>query len=280
MAFTDTTAKVTGGGAGNQIFLIRSHDPLFVSGVEELRATGFVPIQGAPVRDHALSDGASIDLAYSDALGLFVMGINGEQSAQSGVRFFDPTTFAKVGSVFIPFPWAEGPGLNRRPDGHLDPSVSCDRAAIDFMSASGPGIPDWDLGHGGADLVTGQSCSCVDWAAVLEGSLIGATDRPLALIIGGQRLQFASTAPALLLARTSLTVPVSTYDSIPYGASLHQGDKVIGAPGLPGAFLLDDGRRWPVSCLELVTAAGSSITSVSAAEYSSHPAGPSLFCIK
>jgi hypothetical protein len=45
--------------------------------------------------------------------------------------------------------------------------------------------------------------------------------------------------PRHLLSRQILTLNAQIFDSIPYGASLLRGAKVIGASGLPAAFLLD-----------------------------------------
>ena len=55
---------------------------------------------------------------------------------------------------------------------------------------------------------------------------------------------------------------------------------VVGAPDRPAAFELDETKLWPASCLEVITDNGSSITSITTAEFDAHPQGPSLFCLK
>ena len=84
----------------------------------------------------------------------------------------------------------------------------------------------------------------------------------------------------LRLSRTSVNVPASVYDLVPYGASVVAMNPVIQAPGTPAGYVLDDKRLWPISCLEEVIANMSTVTQVDAASFASHPVGPALFCVK
>jgi hypothetical protein len=201
-------------------------------------------------------------------------------SGKEEVRFFDPS-FQPAETITFDFDWREGPGLVKRPDGQLDPTAACDSIAIDVMRAvGGDDVNSWDLAHSGIDVATGTTCACVPWPRVLEGTLLTTPQKPLTLVRAGERLQFATSAPATRLARTSLTVPDSIFDSVPFGASMQTGAPVVGADGRPAAFRLDGDRLWPASCLELITDNGSSIASISTTIYDAYPVAASLYCLK
>jgi hypothetical protein len=100
------------------------------------------------------------------------------------------------------------------------------------------------------------------------------------MVRSGKRLQFALAPPAERLARTSVDPGANVFNMIPYGASVYSANKVLGAPGRPAAYLLDDGRLWPISCIGEITDDQSSITSVTQAEFDNYQAGPSLYCLQ
>jgi hypothetical protein len=114
-------------------------------------------------------------------------------------------------------------------------------------------------------------------ASWLDSKLIVCDGLPLALVIGGKRLQFANPV-GFRFSKQVVNVSSAFYNTIPYGASLSLGAKCIGT-GQPACFVLDDGRKWPVSCIEAITDIGSSIQEVSLDEYNSYPTGPSLICM-
>ena len=97
---------------------------------------------------------------------------------------------------------------------------------------------------------------------------------------GGGRLQFALGPPATRLARTVVDPGIAVFDALPYAASVYAGNEALGAPGLPGAYLLDDGRLWPVSCAAELTDDQTSLTIVTAAQYASHQQGLPLYCLQ
>jgi hypothetical protein len=113
----------------------------------------------------------------------------------------------------------------------------------------------------------------------LEGRLMLCAGLPPALVVGGRRLQFGPVQVGLRFTRRVLQVTRAFYHTVPYGASLPQGARCIVAPGKPGCFVLDDGRKWPVSCIEAVQDAGSTLETVTQAEYDRYPTGPALRCI-
>jgi hypothetical protein len=279
LSYTDTSGDAVDGNGGGQ-FVVRSQDPVFQSGVEVLTDQGFAPRTPANATKHSLVYSVGVDWQYVDALDLWAIAIDGAPG-RTIVRLFDKSLSHEVTNISITGAWHESPALVGRPDRHAEPSSSCGVIPFDVMRAVGADDPNsWDLGHVGADVVTGESCACSALPRVFEGSLVAAQQRPLALVRDGRRLQFAQAAPALTLARTGFSVSPEVYEAIPYGASMPTGAPVLGAPGRPAAFLLDNNVLWPTDCGEVITANGSQITDVSLAEYDSHPPGPGLACIR
>ncbi|MCA9599120.1 MAG: hypothetical protein KC776_37675 [Myxococcales bacterium] len=279
LAFTDTSAAGANPGNGAGQFVLRSSDPTFQSGVEELGATGFAPQQPNSKRDAKLTEAFSPDWTYAPGIDRVVMVLHGGAGKEE-VRVFGPD-LKQVGATSFDFEWHEGPGIVKRPDGQLDPTSACDGISIDVMRAVGSSdVNSWDLAHSGIDIAMGTSCECIPWPKVLEGTLLVSPGKPLTLVRGGERLQFASAAPAARLARTSLDVPESIFYAVPFGASMQSGAPVVGATGRPAAFKLDQDRLWPASCLELITDNGSSIASISVAEFDAYPMASSLYCLK
>jgi hypothetical protein len=247
--------------------------------VEELQQSGFVPQPASSTRTYKFTEAFSPDWTYVPAINQELMVVH-SSSGKETVRFFD-ADFQPAGSVDFNFDWHEGPGLVKRPDGQLDPSADCDRIRIDVMRAVGASdVNSWDLAHSGVDIPTGTTCQCIPWPQVLEGTLLVSPQKPLTLVRGGERLQFASATPAARLARTSLDVSASIFDAVPFGGSMHTGDPVVGATGRPAAFKLDGNRLWPASCIGLITDNGSSIATIPVSEYDSYAAAPSLYCLQ
>ena len=283
MTYTDTSAQ--GGnrcnGAGQ--YVLRSPDPTFQEEVEELQQGGFRPYSTQAHTSFSLIEAFSVDWQFSDALDMFVLADVVGFGDQPGVRlnFYDRKLRSLQGQVRIPAQWTEGPGIVSRPDKHAIPG-SCNSVPVDIMRPVSPtpaDIPSWDLSHVGTRIETNLPCDCVDQSAVYEGSFMMAPQLPLALVVGGKRLQFASFQPANLLARSGFEVTPETYHSVPFGGSLFTKAPVYGAQGRPAGFLID-GTVWPVGCAEVITANESVISSVSAEEWDAYPKGPDLFCLK
>ncbi len=266
-------------------YVLRSADPLFLSGVEELTATGFQPRTNAIHTTRSLTEAFSVDWQYIDSLDAFVVATPGYLPGVAGnsateLRFFD-RNFNALGKTYVPGFWREGPGLVGRPDRHAIPTPDCGRLSMDVIHANGTDdVNGWNLTHAGADILTGRSCACVDFGKVYEGSLISSPGKPLTMVHGGRRLQFGRAEAALRLARASYEVSDALFHAFPYGASMPAGVPAVSAPNRPGAFILDDNRVYPFDCLELVSANQSPINTISTADFDSHAAAPALRCIR
>ena len=267
-------------GAGQ--YVLRSPDPTFQANVEELGPQGFVPYGSIPHTTRSLVEAYASDWQYVDAIDQFALAISGPYGDGVALRLFDRDLVAATGEVKIPGHWTEEPALGSRPDKHAVPwAGGCGALAFDVMRSVGPGGPaTWDLAHAGVTVQTGIGCDCAPLGRMLEGTRLAVPGMPLTVVEGGTRLQFALGAPALRIAHTEIDPGVDVLNRLPYGASLFAGNEAWVAPGRPGAFLLDDGRLWPVSCPEIVSDNGSTLTSVDDATYGAKAIGPALRCLK
>ncbi|RKH39482.1 beta-xylosidase [Corallococcus sicarius] len=280
LVFTDSTGYAVDGNGGGQ-FVLRSSDPTFQTGVEELTATGFAPRTATNHTRHSLIAAFSVDWQYVDANDTFAVAVDGPTASATRVVLFNSALSQQVDQFDIAGTWTEGPAIVSRPDKHAIPSSTCGTVPVDIVRSVGPGGPDtWNLAHNGVDLLTGRTCDQVPHGRVYEGYLIQVPGLPLTLARGGVRLQFALAAPAGDLSRNAIAVSSDVFHRIPYGASMQSGATVYGAPGRPAAFHLDDGRLWPVSCLEAIQHNNSSITGISVSQWDAHPVGPALHCVK
>lgn len=157
LAFTDTTGKSSNWANGAGIYVWRSKDPTFVTGVEELGSNGWAPFDPNNQRTRSIWDAYSISWAYSVTLPGFIMTVN---AGAQGASF---TTFDRqVGYRPLPTGIISGPGMNDGPglvtDSHGQIKSVGTKIPLDILYAISDGSGDtspngWDLGHAGLDLV-------------------------------------------------------------------------------------------------------------------------------
>lgn len=279
LSFTDTTGLDVDGNGGGQ-FVLRSPDPTFQSEVEELLDDGFAPYAPASHTTFALVHSVSVDWQYVDAIDAFAIAIDGI-GGQTEVRFFDRDLRIDLGSLSIAGTWTEGPGLVSRPDRHAIPSTTCGVVALDVVrSVGGADTGTWELAHVGADLDSGLTCACTPEERIYEGAVVVAPGRPPAFVVDGGRLRVERAAVRARLGLSVIEISPAVYDAIPYRASLTSGAEVLGAGERPAAFHLDDGRLWPVDCLEAITDNDSEITYVSQTDWDTIEQASSLRCLR
>lgn len=286
LAYTDTTGYASNSVNGAGIYVLRSPDPTFRTAVEALVGPGtFAPRTTLNQTSFRLLEAFSVDWQFVDMLDAFAVA--DAVIDPGGKRIRVSMWNRSLGTVFAshsqPADWNEGPGLISRPDKHaLASPISCGTVPIDLLRSVGPAgdFSRWGLAHIGFDFSTNLSCACARLPRVFEGTAVAAPGHPWAVVVGGLRLHFQLAAPLLTLAKTVHHVAWDIYTHIPAGPSLFQGSPVYYSNGTPGAFLLGDGRLWPASCYDLVTANASSMAYVSPWQWSQHPIGPALFCVR
>jgi hypothetical protein len=156
ITYTDTTG-VDLNGLGQ--YVLRSSDPTFQTDVEERGVNGWIVLSSnqKPSTQFAVMHHAkNVDWAYSDALGQFVVAINGILNVQS-FRFYDGslspaqagvTMGAKIhAEQDIEGNWAEGPGMFRTPEGHINPNGNALTVDV-YRSVGCLSFPDsWRLAY-------------------------------------------------------------------------------------------------------------------------------------
>jgi hypothetical protein len=163
LAYTDTTGVGAKPQSGAGIFLLRSPDPTFAAGVQELQATGFAPSAASNHTAYPLLQAFSIDWSYSDVLQRYVL-VNETAGGGAVTLFtkdFKPTQEVQT---IIPYTWGDGPGIATNGNRHLPSGNACGVVPVDVMR----GMPDgttmagpngWDLGHAGVDLQSNVACT-------------------------------------------------------------------------------------------------------------------------
>jgi hypothetical protein len=303
MVYTDTASRA---GGGNRLFVTRSKEPTFpATGREEWQDGKFVPYNVTTTTRSMFQGGASSDWVYSDVWDAFVLAVDGTTANATTLTVWDGELASPIATLELAGSWTEGTALVHKLDGHVPPTarVALQTAQHEGGGSSGGGsyedilasVPidnfrsvgtngkpfEWQLAHAGADWVWSarSNASAVDPALLYDGCLIECGGLPLALVTGGVRLQWASSAPALRVSQTVFTVTSEVFTSIPYGASVALGAKVLGAPNRPAGLVLGDNRLWPVGCLALVADNNSTIMQVTDAEYDKYETGPALHCL-
>lgn len=296
MLHTDHLGLASNSGNGAGQYALRSQDPLFLQGVQAMTTSGWMVIadQAAGVPEaqtryeartsYSMVEAFSVDWTFADMINAFIIARHNE----AGVTDFTVTSNLDYGHqnlnstrLMVPGAWVDGPAIVRRPDGHAMAATTCGEVPLELMRSAGADVWTSQLTATGAVLGTpGAVCTGATWGGVFNTWKVATPGAPLMVVVNGTRLQFALQAPADLLSKNTFWVPPSIYHQIWYGASLYHRNTVWGTAGSPAAFLMDDGRLWPVSCLQLITSNGSSITGVTAQQYAQKPKGPPLFCVQ
>ncbi|MDX3763771.1 hypothetical protein [Streptomyces sp. AK02-04a] len=281
LMYTDSTgaASATTGAAQ---YVLRSRDPNFRSGVQELTATGFRPRTAAFHTGYKLAPYFSVDMQYSDALDSWIVAHS--DGPNSRLSFFAPDFSSRTfRDVKMPRNVVEGPGLVSRPDRHsVAPTAGrCGVVPVDIINAvtrSTTTAPT-ALKHQGVNVSAGQTCSSMapeKAARIFDGYALMASNLPLAFITGGRRLQSVGIHPIQDVTKNFIATTRDAFQHIPYGASLSHGSKAIAATGRPAAFLLDHSTKWPVNSIKIITDNRSSLTKISMAQYDHYQTGPAL----
>ncbi len=138
LAFTDST----GGGAnpfnGAGQFVLRSRDPTFGAGVEELTAKGWAArAPGRHTAEYAVLESFGIDLAY-DAMTNLLVAVSDSARDRTTVALLEPGTFRTLATGDLALRWREGPGLAAEADKSLAPRPACDALTLQVFAAQGP----------------------------------------------------------------------------------------------------------------------------------------------
>lgn len=285
LAYTDTTGLASDPNSGAGIYVLRSTDATFQTGVQELTGSGtFTPYSPATHTTYSFINAYSIDWKYVDTDQAFAVATNAD-AAGNQVHFFphDLTATELAGSPVTIATGSEqdGPGLVSHPNGHAVPGTTCGDFPLDIVTAEGTSgaVDTWALWHVGITMSTGLTCGQINLGQVYEGAQLSSPNLPLAVVLGAARVNFALAAPANRIARNNYSVSNEIFNDVPYAASMYSGNQVLEAPARPGAFLLDDGKLYPTNCQSELNDDNASVLGVTTAQWDSHPIGQTFYCL-
>ena len=137
LAFTDSTGAGANPFNGAGQFVLRSRDPTFGGGVEELTAKGWAArAPGQHTAEHSVLQSFGIDLAY-DALTNLLIAVSDSARDRTTVTLLEPDTFRTVATSDLELHWREGPGLAAEADKSLMPRPACDALTLQVFAAQG-----------------------------------------------------------------------------------------------------------------------------------------------
>lgn len=280
LMFTDTTGRDAGWNGAGQ-FVLRAKDPTFATGVESLGDKGFAAVSStAAPRTTSVVDAFSADLEWVDALDAFA--IAHETQDGTSITFWNRDfTGHPYRELVIRGTWREGPGLVRRPDGHAPAFATdpCGRVPFDVVRATSLGEANapTDLRHYGLVVVGIHGCGDPQRAlGVLDGYAMPSPVRTMDLVVDGKVVRIDRRSVAEELATHVLNQRIDGLDEVPVAAHVPSGARVLRAPGLGLGILLDDGKLWPVRSPTIAALNGSTVESVSAAQWRSYPEAATL----
>ena len=123
LLYEDTSSSASTCASSNGMYLIRSGDPTFQSGVQDWNGSGWVGDSRSTMAANQFGFGyVSADFMYSDVLGRFVVALNGNGGRHNTeLRLFNAdfqVSSPDVLNLPLGYEWSEGPGLVHSPDGH------------------------------------------------------------------------------------------------------------------------------------------------------------------
>ena len=277
LMFTDTTGSAAGWNGAGQ-FVLRSKDPLFLSGVQALGVRGFSAVSGtnAP-RARSVVDAFSADWMWVEALDAFA--IAHETDTGTTITFWNADfTLTPFEPITVPGPWREGPGLVRTSEGHAPVATDdpCGRVPIDVVRATvdgAAGAPT-DLTHYGVDLAGVPGCATKEAATVLDGIAVPSPERTMDLVVGGKVVRLERRSVTDRLAKAVLDHRPAIVDQLPVAALIPAGAEVLRAPDGRTGVLVDDDKLWLIGSDDVAALNSSPVRHTSQAEWLRYtPAG-------
>ncbi len=137
LAFTDSTGSGANPFNGAGQFVLRSRDPAFGTGVEELTAKGWVArAPGEHTAEYSVLESFGVDLAY-DGVTKLLVAVSDSARDRTTVTLLDSDRFRTVATSGLALHWREGPGLATEADKSLAPRPACDALTLQVFAAQG-----------------------------------------------------------------------------------------------------------------------------------------------
>lgn len=278
LLYTDTSNRSAGDNGAGQ-FVLRAKDPTFSEHVQGLTDDGFVD-KGliTPGNARSIVDAFSADWAYSDALGAFAVAHETKHGTQ--VTFYNKTLRTQpYQPLLLEGPWKEGPGLVRRPNGHLPVSKTnpCRRVPVDVVRATTGRDAPSGLSHFGKDVIGARGCRTTDRAlALLHGYGVVSPRGTVDIVQDGGLVRVQRRSVAEALSNRVLDQRIPALAGAPVLARLDAGAPALRAPGRGLGLRLSDRKLWPVGDPEVARLNASRTTLVDPGRWDAYPPGQNL----
>lgn len=277
LMFTDTTASGAGWNGAGQ-FVLRARDAEFSDRVQALTESGFEPAGTTAVpRRRSVVDAFSADWMWSDALAAFAIAHQTERGTT--ITFWDRDfTGHPYGTLLLPGPWREGPGLVRGDDGHAPTSTAdpCGTVPVDLLRATELDSAPTALRSFGLDVPGVRGCADPERArGVLEAFGVPSPRRMVDVVRGGRKVRVERRSVAETMVRRILDERVPALEDVPADGTIRVGAPVLRSPSGELAVVDDHGRTWTVGP-DTVEANDSPISDTDQRTWDSHPRGGDL----
>ena len=137
LSFTDSTGSGVNKGNGAGQLALRSKDPSFAGGIEELTATGWQPrAPGRHTAEYSYLESFGMDWSFDKPSGLLIAA---SDRVAGHVTLFaiDPNTLKTLGTGDLAMTWKEGPALLAEADKTTAPRADCGKLPVTVFSAQG-----------------------------------------------------------------------------------------------------------------------------------------------
>jgi len=157
LGFTDTTGSGVQKSNGAGQFVLRSTDPSFQKGVEELTKNGWVAREaGVHTAEYSVLNAFSMDWMFDPLTGTIIAASNeqkGSANEPSSTYIFviDPARFTIVADLMkLKGTWRDGPGLLKQSDRTSMPRAACDLIDLAVAEGNSPNVvysdtASWDI---------------------------------------------------------------------------------------------------------------------------------------
>ncbi len=161
LAFSDSTGAGVNKGNGAGQFALRSKDPTFGSGIEELTASGWQKREpGRHTADYSFLESFGLDWSFDRPSGLVIVATD-RTAGHVTLLALDPKTLTTLGSGDLALDWKEGPAILAEADKSTAPRQTCGQLPVTVLAAEGASADPFtwhDIGYSRGDISLAGLC--------------------------------------------------------------------------------------------------------------------------
>ena len=143
LSFTDSTGSAVNKGNGAGQFALRSTDPSFATGIEELTASGWRARQsGVHTAEYSFLESFGIDWMF-DRRSRTLIAVSDRVPGHVSLFFLDPRTLQTLGTDELPMNWREGPAILAERNKSTAAREDCGSLPVTAFAAEGASNDPW-----------------------------------------------------------------------------------------------------------------------------------------